>query len=76
MTVLDPYMGSGSTGVACMMAGVNFIGIERDAEYFAIAEKRISAAAADAAQRVRVTAGQRRVLARVQDRARREAAAS
>ncbi len=38
--------------------------------------QRISAAAADAAQRVRVTAGQRRVLARVQDRARREAAAS
>lgn len=40
-TVLDNTMGSGTTGVACMNAGRNFIGIERDADYFAIAQKRI-----------------------------------
>ena len=41
-TVLDFTMGSGSTGVACMNTGRNFIGIERDPSYFAIAEKRIA----------------------------------
>lgn len=41
-TVLDNTMGSGSTGVACMNMGRNFIGIERDEGYFAIAEKRIA----------------------------------
>ena len=40
--VLDPYMGSGSTGKACMRENFNFIGIELDEEYFKIAEKRIS----------------------------------
>lgn len=40
-TVLDPFMGSGSTGVAAIKNGFNFIGIEKDAEYFKIAEKRI-----------------------------------
>lgn len=40
-TVLDNTMGSGTTGVACVNANRNFIGIERDPEYFAIAEKRI-----------------------------------
>lgn len=40
-TVLDNTMGSGTTGVACANVGRNFIGIERDPEYFAIAEKRI-----------------------------------
>lgn len=40
-TVLDFTMGSGTTGVACMNAGRNFIGIERDEGYFAIAEERI-----------------------------------
>ncbi|RVN04093.1 DNA-methyltransferase [Sinorhizobium meliloti] len=43
-TVLDFTMGSGSTGVACRLAGRNFIGIERDPGYFAIAEQRINAA--------------------------------
>lgn len=43
-TVLDFTMGSGSTGVACINTGRKFIGIERDAGYFAIAEKRISEA--------------------------------
>ena len=39
--VLDPFMGSGSTGVACINTKRNFIGIEIDDEYFNIAEKRI-----------------------------------
>ena len=42
--VLDPFMGSGSTGVACVNTGRNFIGIELDKQYFNIAEKRISEA--------------------------------
>jgi DNA modification methylase len=41
-TVLDNCMGSGSTGVACVNTGRNFIGIEKDDKYFDIAEKRIS----------------------------------
>ena len=41
-TVLDFTMGSGSTGVACVNTGRAFIGIERDPEYFAIAQKRIA----------------------------------
>ena len=41
-TVLDPFMGSGSTGVACINTNRNFIGIELDPEYFKIAEKRIN----------------------------------
>ena len=40
-TVLDPFMGSGSTGIACIQEGFNFIGIEREGEYYKIAEKRI-----------------------------------
>jgi len=43
-TVLDPFMGSGTTGVACKMLGRNFIGIEIDPAYFKIAKKRIKAA--------------------------------
>jgi hypothetical protein len=42
--VLDPFMGSGTTGVACMLEGRSFVGIEREPEYIAIAEKRIAAA--------------------------------
>lgn len=40
-TILDPFMGSGTTGVACMHTGRNFIGIELDPNYYQIAEKRI-----------------------------------
>lgn len=40
-TVLDPFMGSGTTGVACVNTGRSFIGIELDERYFAIAEERI-----------------------------------
>jgi len=43
-TVLDMTMGSGTTGVACVQTGRNFIGIEIDPTYFAIAEKRIAEA--------------------------------
>ena len=45
-TVLDFTMGSGTTGVACMQTGRNFIGCEIDPGYFAIAKKRIEDAAA------------------------------
>lgn len=41
-TVLDPFMGSGSTGKAAMREGFRFIGIEMDADYLAIAEARIA----------------------------------
>lgn len=40
-TILDPYMGSGTTGVACMNLGRTFIGIEREPKYFEIALRRI-----------------------------------
>ena len=40
-TVLDPFMGSGSTGKACAYEGFNFIGIEQSAEYVEIARARI-----------------------------------
>jgi hypothetical protein len=40
--VLDPFMGSGSTGKAAVLEGFRFIGIEREAEYVAIARARIS----------------------------------
>ena len=43
--VCDPYMGTGTTGVACMKLGRRFIGVERDPAYFAIAAKRIAKAA-------------------------------
>lgn len=45
-TVLDNCMGSGSTGVACVNTGRDFIGIELDDNYFQIAEKRINDAMA------------------------------
>lgn len=41
--VLDPFMGSGTTGVACAMEGRNFIGVELDAGYYEIARRRIEA---------------------------------
>jgi len=43
-TVLDNTMGSGTTGVACVQTGRNFIGIELDAGYFEIAQRRIAEA--------------------------------
>lgn len=44
--VLDPFMGSGTTGMACMKLGRNFIGIEKEPKYFEIAKRRIEQAAA------------------------------
>jgi len=43
-TIFDPFMGSGTTGVAAIQLGRNFIGCEIDPDYFAIAEKRIKEA--------------------------------
>ena len=43
--VLDPFMGSGTTGVAALKHGRRFVGIEKDAEFFSLAEKRIAAIA-------------------------------
>lgn len=43
-TVLDPFMGSGTTGVACANTSRDFIGIELDKEYYKIAEQRINSA--------------------------------
>ena len=43
-TVFDPFLGSGTTGKMALAHGRKFIGIERDPEYFAIAQKRIKPA--------------------------------
>lgn len=41
-TIVDPFMGSGTTGVACKKLNREFIGIEMDKEYFDIAKGRIT----------------------------------
>ena len=43
-TILDPFMGSGTTGVACMNTNRGFVGIEMDDNYFQIAKRRIEEA--------------------------------
>ena len=43
-TICDPFLGSGTTGVACVKAGKRFVGIERDPVYFAYACRRIERA--------------------------------
>jgi len=43
-TILDPFMGSGTTGVACVQTGRRFIGIEIERRYFDIAVQRIKSA--------------------------------
>lgn len=45
--VLDPFMGSGTTGVAAIQLGHKFIGIELNGDYLAIAQRRIAAASPD-----------------------------
>lgn len=47
-TILDPFMGSGTTGIAAIKAGRTFIGIEREASYFEIACRRVAEAGGDA----------------------------
>jgi DNA modification methylase len=42
--VLDPFMGSGTTGVAAKTFGRKFVGIEKDETFFALAKSRINAA--------------------------------
>lgn len=42
-TIIDPFMGSGTTAIACKMNGRNFIGCELDSEYFKIAKARVCA---------------------------------
>lgn len=49
-TVLDPFTGSGTTGVACLHEGREFVGIEREAEYREIARQRLADVASDAGQ--------------------------
>jgi site-specific DNA-methyltransferase (adenine-specific) len=51
-TVLDPFLGSGSTCVAAVQLGRNFIGCEMDAEYFAIAQARIEHAERQVAEAI------------------------
>lgn len=46
-TVIDPFMGSGTTGVACVNLNRNFIGIELDKGYFSIAQERIKKASSE-----------------------------
>jgi len=43
--VLDPFAGSGSTGVAALRQGFRFVGIEREQEYAEVARARLDAAA-------------------------------
>ena len=43
-TVLDPFMGSGTTGIAALQEGMNFVGIEKDEHYYEIASRRVNAA--------------------------------
>ncbi|MFN7301805.1 MAG: DNA-methyltransferase [Bacteroidota bacterium] len=51
-TVLDPFMGSGTTGVACVKTGRKFIGIELDPAYCEIAKQRIEKALSERGQAV------------------------
>jgi DNA modification methylase len=46
-TILDPFMGSGSTGIAAIREGFDFTGIESDSESFATADRRIASVQAD-----------------------------
>lgn len=41
VTVIDPFMGAGTTGMACKKLGYDFIGIELDKDYFCVAQERI-----------------------------------
>ena len=62
-TILDPFMGSGTTGVACANLGRRFIGIEIEEKYFNIACRRI----ADAYKQPRLFEDERPALAKPQE---------
>jgi site-specific DNA-methyltransferase (adenine-specific) len=49
--ILDPFAGSGSTGVAAIQSGRRFLGIEREAEYVRIARERLERASRETAAR-------------------------
>lgn len=51
--ILDPFMGCGTTGLSCLNTNRNFIGIELDKDYFAIAENRIKQANKDGSAVIR-----------------------
>jgi len=53
-TILDPFMGSGTTGVACANTNRNFIGIELDPEYFDIAKQRIESCIRESNPRMQI----------------------
>jgi DNA modification methylase len=50
--VLDPFMGSGTTGMACVLEGREFIGIEADPDYFEIATRRIASVQPEPPQKI------------------------
>lgn len=54
-TVLDPFMGTGTTNVAAARWGRNSVGVEVDAEYFGMARERLASATADLFSRVSIT---------------------
>jgi site-specific DNA-methyltransferase (adenine-specific) len=56
-TVLDPFTGSGTTGMACVMEGFDFIGVELQPEYHAIALARIAAAHGAAVESAKASRG-------------------
>jgi site-specific DNA-methyltransferase (adenine-specific) len=56
--VLDPFCGSGTTGIACLRLGRRFIGIERDPKYAALARERLSAESAGGLSLAAARAGQ------------------
>ncbi len=58
-TVLDPFMGSGTTGAAAKMLGRRFIGIERERAYVEVAQKRIAEAQPIAMEALQVTRNKR-----------------
>ena len=39
--IIDPFLGSGTTGIACLKTGHDFLGIEREEEYLGIADARV-----------------------------------
>jgi DNA modification methylase len=45
-SVLDPFLGSGTTGVAAIQEGLGFVGMEREPEYLAVAKHRVALARA------------------------------